>query len=97
MWVIKYSSAVDKEKYIKEAKKISIEIHRLFDFDEKNKCIIEEGRREGQFDLFLWYPSYFKLFLKSKPGKFFNIEEVKEKMYTSTFCGVHFLSNKKNT
>jgi hypothetical protein len=91
MWVIKYSSAVDKEKYIKEAKKLSIEIHRLFDFDEKNKCIIEEGKTEGQFDLFLWYPSYFKPFMKSKPGKFLNIEEVKEKMYTSTFCGVPFL------
>jgi len=94
MWVIKYSSAVDQEKYIKEAKKISIEIHRLFDFDEKNKCIIEEGRGEEQFDLFLWYPSYFKLIMKSKPGKFLNIEEIKEKMYTETFCGVPFLQKR---
>ena len=61
------------------------------DFDEKNKCIIEEGRGEEQFDLFLWYPSYFKLIMKSKPGKFLNIEEIKEKMYTETMCGVPFL------
>ena len=71
MWTIKYCGAWN---YRPQAASLSAKINQEF----PDTCEIEEGET-GQFELFMSGES----FLKAGHGKFFGIEEVKEKMIES--------------
>ena len=71
MWTIKYCG---QWNYRPQATSLSAAINNSF----PDTCEIEEGET-GQFELFMSGES----FLKAGHGKFFGIEEVKEKMLES--------------
>ena len=71
MWTVKYCG---QWNYRPQAESLSAAINNSF----PDTCEIEEGET-GQFELFMSGES----FLKAGHGKFFGIEEVKEKMLES--------------